>query len=76
MLVLSRKIGQRIAIGGGIVITVVTARGSQVRLGIEAPRDVAILREELAPPLSDAEATARPACASRPGLGSTGRRSR
>ena len=50
MLVLSRKIGQRIAIGGGIVITVVAARGSQVRIGVEAPRDVVVLRDELTAP--------------------------
>jgi len=50
MLVLSRKIGQRIAIGGGIVITVVAARGSQVRIGVEAPRDVVVLRDELSAP--------------------------
>jgi carbon storage regulator len=53
MLVLSRKIGQRVKIGDGIVVTVVASRGGHVRLGVEAPHDVTILREELSWP--DAE---------------------
>lgn len=59
MLVLSRKIGQRIQIEGGIVVTVVAARGQQVRLGIEAPPDVTILREELVAPDVAPEPAAR-----------------
>jgi carbon storage regulator len=47
MLVLSRKPGERVAIGSGIAITVVEVRGHQVRLGIEAPPDVLVLRAEL-----------------------------
>ncbi len=47
MLILSRKIGQHIVIGGGIEITVVDVRGEQVRLGITAPRSVAVHRKEL-----------------------------
>jgi carbon storage regulator len=47
MLVLSRKLGERIHIGNGITITVVAVQGRQVRLGIEAPRGVSIRREEL-----------------------------
>jgi carbon storage regulator len=50
MLVLSRKINERILIGDHIQITVVGLRGNQVRLGIEAPDDVAIFREELVRP--------------------------
>jgi len=49
MLVLSRKPGERICIGGGICVTVVTIRGQGVRLGIEAPAHVPIVREELLP---------------------------
>jgi carbon storage regulator len=49
MLVLSRKIGERIMIGDHIVVTVVKLDGSQVRLGIEAPQDIAIFREEIGP---------------------------
>jgi carbon storage regulator len=47
MLVLGRKVGERVIIGEGIVLTVVAVRGSQVRLGIEAPVEVTIRREEL-----------------------------
>ncbi len=47
MLVLSRKLSQQILIGTDIVITVVKIDGNQVRLGIEAPRGVTILRDEL-----------------------------
>ena len=47
MLVLSRKLNETIIIDGDIRITVVGIRGNQVRLGIEAPDSVAILREEV-----------------------------
>lgn len=48
MLVLSRKIGQRILIGDAIV-EVLQVRGDKIRLGISAPDDVPIVREELVP---------------------------
>lgn len=47
MLVLSRKIGERIAIGEDVFITVVHVEHNRVRLGIEAPRSVPIWRYEL-----------------------------
>ena len=47
MLVLSRKINERIVIGDSIVLTVIRVNGVAVRIGIEAPADVAIVREEL-----------------------------
>ena len=47
MLVLSRKESQRIKLGDSIVVTVVRLSGDTVRLGIEAPPDVLVLREEL-----------------------------
>lgn len=49
MLVLSRKESERIRLGDSIVITVVRVSGDKVRLGIEAPSDVLVLREELEP---------------------------
>ena len=49
MLVLSRKESQRIRLGDSIVITVVRVTGDKVRLGIEAPRDMVVLRDELKP---------------------------
>lgn len=47
MLVLTRKIGQSIRIGDNIVIKIVNVDGSQVKIGIEAPKGMAIFREEL-----------------------------
>ncbi len=47
MLVLSRKKNQSIVIDDKIVITVVEVRGDKVRLGIEAPREVAVHRQEI-----------------------------
>jgi carbon storage regulator len=48
MLVLSRKPGEKVVIGEGITVTVLEIVGNRVRLGIEAPGDVRILRGELA----------------------------
>ena len=47
MLVLSRKPGERIHIGDDIVITIVRIGPNNVRVGIEAPKDLNIVREEL-----------------------------
>jgi len=47
MLVLSRRPLEAIIIDGDIKVTVLSVRGNQVRLGIEAPKDVTINREEL-----------------------------
>jgi carbon storage regulator len=47
MLVLSRKKNEKIIINESIVITVVDVRGDRVRIGIEAPRDIPIHREEI-----------------------------
>jgi len=48
MLVLSRKIGESIQIEGGIRVTVTEVRGGRVRLSIEAPSNVRVLRKEIA----------------------------
>lgn len=49
MLVLSRRENERIKLGNSIVLTVVRVAGDRVRIGIEAPSDVVVLREELEP---------------------------
>lgn len=49
MLVLSRKLGEKIIIGDNIVVTVVKVDRNQIRLGIEAPSDIPVYREEIAP---------------------------
>ncbi len=48
MLVLSRKLNEKIVIDGGIVVTVVKIDRNQIRLGIEAPGHVRVFREEIA----------------------------
>jgi carbon storage regulator len=50
MLVLSRKLGEKIFINDNICITVVDIDRGKIRLGIEAPRDIPIFRKELLPP--------------------------
>lgn len=47
MLVLTRRIGEEIVIGDDIVVKVLEVQGRKVRLGLMAPRDVAVLRQEL-----------------------------
>jgi carbon storage regulator len=49
MLVLSRKESEKIRLGDSIVVTIVRVSGDKVRLGIEAPPDVVVLRDELKP---------------------------
>jgi carbon storage regulator len=48
VLILTRRIGETITIGSDIRVTVYAINGGQVRLGIEAPREVAVDREEIA----------------------------
>jgi carbon storage regulator len=58
MLVLSRRESERIRLGTSIVVTVVRVSGDKVRLGIEAPRDLLVLREELEPHAPEEPVTA------------------
>jgi carbon storage regulator len=64
MLVLSRKESQRIRLGDSIVVTIVKIGGDKVRVGIEAPDDVLVLRDELE--TWDAGGPARPSGPSSP----------
>ncbi|HJQ73958.1 MAG TPA: carbon storage regulator CsrA [Gaiellaceae bacterium] len=47
MLVLTRKLGEVIRVGDAVTVRVLEVKGSQVRLGVEAPSDVRIYREEV-----------------------------
>lgn len=47
MLVLSRKSTERIQIGDNVVVTVLEIRGNKVRIGIDAPKEIRVLRSEL-----------------------------
>ena len=55
MLVLSRKVGERIWIGDGISVTVVRITGGGVRIGIDAPSEYAVVREELKAKLEEVD---------------------
>ena len=47
MLILTRRIGESLNIGGQIVVTIVKVKSNQIVLGIEAPRDIPVVRSEL-----------------------------
>ena len=47
MLILSRRVNEKIVIGDNIVVSVVEVRGDQVKLGIDAPRNVKVFRQEV-----------------------------
>ena len=47
MLVLTRRVNERILIGDNVTVTVLEVHGDQVRLGIDAPRDIKVFREEV-----------------------------
>lgn len=58
MLVLSRRVGEKIVIGDDIVLTVVDVRSDTVRLGIDAPRHVSINRAEVLAAVEEANRAA------------------
>lgn len=47
MLILTRRVGEKILIGDNVSIAVLAVRGNQVRIGIEAPSEVSVHREEI-----------------------------
>ena len=47
MLILTRRVGETLVIGNNITVTMLGIRGNQARLGIEAPKDVSVHREEI-----------------------------
>lgn len=58
MLVLSRRVGDSVVIGDDVTVTVLEVRGDVVRLGVDAPRDVAVRRQELLTELADSNRAA------------------
>lgn len=47
MLILTRRVGETLIIGDDVTVTVLGVKGSQVRLGVNAPRDISVHREEI-----------------------------
>ena len=47
MLILTRRVGETLMIGDDVTVTVLGVKGSQVRLGVDAPREVGVHREEI-----------------------------
>lgn len=57
MLILTRKEGESLRLGDDITVTVVSVKGGHVRIGVDAPRDVAVHREEIYQKIGDEEGT-------------------
>lgn len=49
MLLLTRRLGEKIIIGDNVTVTIVSMKGNQVQIGIDAPRDIPVNREECLP---------------------------
>ena len=67
MLVLTRKVGERIQLGDNITVTLVNIHGNTVRLGIEAPPEMPVARQELIQRLADRDRPAHEPARSRVG---------
>jgi carbon storage regulator len=53
MLILSRRVNEKIVIGDNVVVSVIEVRGDQVKIGIEAPKSVKVYREEVFEAIQD-----------------------
>ncbi|MES1943373.1 carbon storage regulator [Salinisphaera sp. PC39] len=69
MLILTRRIGESVVIGDKISVTVLGVKGNQVRLGVNAPRDVSVHREEIYAKIQSEGETAVDESASDPSSG-------
>jgi carbon storage regulator len=69
MLILSRRPGESLTIGDDVVVTVVSVSGNQIRLGITAPREVRVLREEIYRAIREEDQVAGRTPDSKKGLG-------
>jgi carbon storage regulator len=62
MLILTRRAGETVVIGEEVTVTVLGVKGNQVRIGINAPREVAVHREEIFQRIKREEANSNGAC--------------
>ena len=60
MLILTRRVGETVMIGDDVTVTVLGVKGNQVRLGVNAPRDVAVHRQEIYDRIRDEEPEVEP----------------
>lgn len=47
MLILTRRVGEAVIVGGNVKVTVLGVKGNQVRIGVDAPKEVEVFREEI-----------------------------
>ena len=66
MLILTRRVGETLMIGDAVTVTVLGVKGNQVRIGITAPRDVTVHREEIFQRLNSEADPAKPATPAAP----------
>ena len=59
MLILTRRVGETLMIGDNVSVTVLGVKGNQVRIGVDAPREVAVHREEIFERIKSEEAAKR-----------------
>jgi carbon storage regulator len=59
MLILTRRVGETVMIGDDVTVAIVGVRGNQVRIGVNAPKDVAVHREEICERIRDEQLPAR-----------------
>jgi len=60
MLILTRRVGETVMIGNEVTVTVLGVKGNQVRIGVNAPKDVAVHREEIYERIKREEDDSRP----------------
>jgi len=67
MLILTRRVGETVMIGNDVTVTILGVKGNQVRVGVNAPRDVAVHREEIFERIKREEQDGSDSTSARPG---------